>query len=158
VATNLVILNVRSTLCFLNTTHIDPDASDLPALYAVALFMPTIINSLGFTAASAQLLSIPPFACAALWAIVAGWLSDRTGYRGPFVAFNILLQIIGYSLAYGSNGGAAMGYTACFVSATGAYSNLSMINAWIAGNSAGEVKRGTVVAMSIGIGNLGGCV
>lgn len=32
-------------------------------VYAISLFTPTIVNELGFTAATSQIMSVPPFVC-----------------------------------------------------------------------------------------------
>lgn len=52
------------------------------SLYAFSLFLPTIVEQLGFTSAKAQLLTVPPYAVAAVCTIGIGWLADRTGWRG----------------------------------------------------------------------------
>jgi MFS family permease len=140
-------------LCALN-----PVLRALPALYGVALFLPTIIASLGYSNADAQLLSVPPFVGASLYTVLVGWLSDRTGVRGPFIACNLFIEVIGYALAYTTNGSGGQGYAACMICALGAYSNISMVVAWLGGNAGGEVKRGVVLGLVIGVGNFGGCV
>lgn len=68
------------------------------ALYAFSLFIPTIIQSmgtlsfrsrrrrsltlLGYKNTHAQLLSVPPYAVAAVVTISVGYIADRTGKRG----------------------------------------------------------------------------
>jgi MFS family permease len=128
----------------------------LPSVYAVSLFTPSIIVSLGFTAAKAQLLSIPPFVCGAIYAITMGYLSDRTKLRGPFFILNSCVAMIGYALACASRSSAAMGYAAAMIATTGVYANISLTIAWVGGNVGGEVKRGAAIAMVIGIGNFAG--
>lgn len=39
-------------------------------LYAYALFLPSIINQLGFTSTQAQLLSVPPYAAASISVVI----------------------------------------------------------------------------------------
>ena len=53
---------------------VDTDAGvlgDVP-LYAFSLFLPSIIASLGYKSTTAQLLSVPPYAAAAILTITVG--------------------------------------------------------------------------------------
>lgn len=52
------------------------------ALYAFSLFIPTIIQQMGYQSTRAQLLSVPPYAVAAVVTITVGYVADRTGKRG----------------------------------------------------------------------------
>lgn len=74
-------------------------------LYAFALFVPTIIKSLdsGYTSTEANLLSVPPYAAAAILTIIIGFVADKTGKRGLCNIFTSLLAIIGFSMLLGSN-------------------------------------------------------
>lgn len=56
-------------------------------LYAFSLFLPTIIENLGYeSSTTANLLSVPPYACAAILTVFIGWLADRTKARGYCVS------------------------------------------------------------------------
>ena len=60
------------------------------ALYAFSLFLPTIMKNLGYTSTRAQLLSVPPYAVAAVVTIAVGFIADRTQMRGkPIFLDNI---------------------------------------------------------------------
>lgn len=52
------------------------------ALYAFSLFIPTIIQQMGYKNTHAQLLSVPPYAVAAAVTIFIGYIADRTRMRG----------------------------------------------------------------------------
>ena len=43
-------------------------------VYAISLFMPTIVQQMGFSAANAQLLTVPPFFCGCLATIISASL------------------------------------------------------------------------------------
>jgi hypothetical protein len=131
--------------------------SVLVPVYAVALFTPTIIHNLGFSAANAQLLSIPPFVSGCISTVVIGIYSDKMNLRGPFVVLGAAVSMIGYILAYVTSK-PGPGYAAAIIAATGVYPTIAVILAWAGGNAGGDTKRGVVLAMVIGIGNLGGCV
>jgi len=126
-------------------------------VYAVALFTPTIIYNLGFSAAGAQLLSIPPFVCGCISTVIIGVYSDKMNLRGPFVVLGAGVSMIGYIIAYVTSK-PGPGYAAAIIAASGVYSTIPVNIAWAGGNAGGDMKRGVVLAMAIGIGNLGGYV
>lgn len=64
-------------------------------LYTLSLFMPTIIKALGYQAAVAQLLTIPPYAVSFLTTLVVAVLSERTGHRAIFIAGSSLVAAVG---------------------------------------------------------------
>ena len=47
-------------------------------LYAFSLFLPTIVEELGYESTTANLLSVPPYAAAAVLTVAIGWYADRT--------------------------------------------------------------------------------
>lgn len=124
-------------------------------VYAIALFTPTIVNLLGFTAAQAQLLTIPPFVVGCLFTILVGIYSDRYNLRGPFIVGGCLVALIGYIILY-TQTKPGVAYFGAILAATGIYPTIAVDLAWAGGNAGGDVKRGVVIAMVIGIGNLGG--
>ena len=125
--------------------------------YTVALFTPTIVRDLGYSAANAQLLSVPPFACAGVSTLILCFFSDRANMRGPFVVFCATISMIGYIIAY-TTSQAGPGYVALMFAASGAFPGVALLLAWAGGNSGGNMKKGIVLALVIGLGNLGGCV
>jgi len=124
-------------------------------VYAVALFTPSIINELGYSAARAQLLTIPPFVCGCLLTIVVGIYSDKYNLRAPFIIGGAFVSIIGYIVLYTQSEPGA-GYAGSIIACMGVYPTIAVNLAWAGGNAGGDVKRGVVIAMVIGIGNLGG--
>lgn len=49
---------------------------------SLSLFSPTIVQGLGYAGLNAQLYSVPPYAVAYVWTLIAAWLSDRQKTRG----------------------------------------------------------------------------
>ncbi|KAJ7583023.1 MFS general substrate transporter [Mycena floridula] len=123
--------------------------------YCFALFLPSIINGLGFTAAKAQAMSSPPYILSCIVTMLVGKYSDKTGLRGPFILGINVLGIIGYSVLYATKTPVA-GYVASFIACSGLFANIASIISWAASNTGGDVKRSVVLAMVIGLGNLGG--
>ncbi|KAH9963862.1 MFS general substrate transporter [Russula dissimulans] len=124
-------------------------------VYSVALFTPTIIHDLGFSAANAQLLSVPPFVCGCITTITIGIYSDKMNVRGPFVVGGAAVSMVGYIIAC-STGKAGPGYAAAIIAASGVYPTIAVLIAWAGGNAGGDMKRGVVLAMVVGLANLGG--
>ncbi|KIM85952.1 hypothetical protein PILCRDRAFT_5051 [Piloderma croceum F 1598] len=75
------------------------DLAGVVPIYAIALFTPTIINELGYSAANAQLLSVPPFA-GGFFTVLVGIYSDKYQIRGPIVAGGVFISLIGYIVLY----------------------------------------------------------
>lgn len=68
------------------------------ALSSISVFLPSIVKTLGYTNAKAQLMTVPPYACAGVVMLVLAKLSDRAKVRGPFVAAVLALSGIGYTI------------------------------------------------------------
>ncbi|KAF8499645.1 MFS general substrate transporter [Russula emetica] len=103
----------------------------LVPIYSVALFLPTIIHDLGYSAARVQLLTVPPFVCSCISTIIVGIYSDKLTPPGA-------------------------GYVAVIIAASGVFSTVPIILSWAGGNAGGEVKRVVVFAMVVGFGNFRG--
>jgi len=124
-------------------------------LYAFSLFLPTIIKGLGYTSGKAQLLSVPPYVAGCIATILFGYYSDKYAKRGPFVIATALIGITGYAVLLGTSSAGA-GYAGAFIAAMGVYPALPCAISWVGNNVGGDLKRGLVIGMAIGIGNLGG--
>ena len=57
------------------------------SLYAFSLFLPTIVKEMGYKSIHAQLLSVPPYAVAAVVTVTIGFIADRTRMRGTTTNF-----------------------------------------------------------------------
>ncbi|KAK5656845.1 hypothetical protein OQA88_4393 [Cercophora sp. LCS_1] len=108
----------------------------LSGIYSFGLFLPTIIFGLGYTAHEAQLWSVPPYAVAACTTL--------------FVAF------IGYAAIANMDNHPKAKYGMTFLMATGIYSSVPCVLAWLSNNSAGHYKRATSAALQLSVANCGG--
>ncbi|KAI5459078.1 major facilitator superfamily domain-containing protein [Mariannaea sp. PMI_226] len=127
-------------------------------LYTLSLFLPTIIKNLGYTAAVAQLLTIPPYAVAFLTCLGVAIASERTGKRAVFIAGSSATAIIGYILLLANTDPVArpgLSYAGTFFAAAGIYPACALVLSWPAINVSGQTKRAIANAMQISIGNLG---
>ncbi|KAL0573731.1 hypothetical protein V5O48_008227 [Marasmius crinis-equi] len=127
-------------------------------LYTLSLFLPTIIRDLGYTAANAQLLSVPPYALATVLTLLVAIYSQRLSLRAPFMIGSSLFGIIGYIILMANKNPTqhpGVSYVGTFFAAGGIYPATALALSWPAMNVAGQTKRATACAMQISVGNLG---
>lgn len=131
---------------------------DMP-LYAFSLFLPSIINNLGWNTSivRSQLMSVPPYACAAILTVAIGFIADRTRARGLCNILVSLLGVVGFGMLIGSDK-AGVQYAGTFLGALGIYPCIANTISWMANNIEGVYKRGVVLGFVIGWGNLNGVV
>ena len=123
-------------------------------LYTLSLFLPTIIKELGYTAAQAQLLTVPPYAVATLLTNTAAVASEKFKIRAPFIMGGSSLAAVGYIILLSSTK-PGVGYFGTILAAAGIYPATAIVLSWPANNVSGQTKRATANAMQISIGNLG---
>ncbi|KAF8809511.1 MFS general substrate transporter [Phlegmacium glaucopus] len=131
--------------------------ADMP-LYAFSLFLPSIINQLGFTANPANLLTVPVYVFACMATCTVGFLADRWGQRGYFNIAAFMERIVGgagYIILICSRN-AALSYFAVYMAACGIYPVIR--ESWVSNNVEGSYKRSVSLAMVISFGNLNGAV
>ena len=102
--------------------------------YAMKFTMPTIVQSMGFTSSTAQLLTIPPYACGAISAFVFSTLSDRFRWRMPFLAVPQCCVVIGFAVLFSKaadiKNNIAVCYFAVCLACIGMYPIFPSVNAW----------------------------
>lgn len=113
---------------------------------------------MGYQAAVAQLLTIPPYAFAFLSTLVIAILSEKTGQRALFIGGSSLFAAIGYIMLLANTSPLSrpgLSYAATFFAAGGIYPATALVLSWPAINVSGQTKRAVANAMQITIGNLG---
>lgn len=126
-------------------------------IYSFALFSPTIIKGMGYTANNAQLMSVPPYVCACFFTILASYVADRVKQRGVFLLGFQLIALAGFGLLAGTSSTSSQ-YGGLVMAAIGIYPQIPLSMAWNSGNIGGSLKRGTGIAMQVMGGNCGGIV
>ncbi|KYK59244.1 MFS transporter [Drechmeria coniospora] len=133
----------------------------LMPLYAFSTFLPSIIQNMSFTdkeqIVKNQLLSVPPYALAALLTVVVGFWSDKCQRRGVFNMGCAAIGITGFIMLMATTKPGVQ-YAGTFLGACGIYPSISLTIAWVANNVEGVYKRGIVLGFVIGWGNLNGVV
>lgn len=122
---------------------------------ALSYFIPTILESMGFTSSDSILLYAPPYYYSVIPVIITSFVADRLALRGPMIVFNAACLIAGMAML-GFPTDVAVRYAGVLI-ATGAYvSNWAAMNAWQMNNVTGQWKRATTAAAVSGCNALGG--
>ncbi|VBB78425.1 Putative MFS transporter [Podospora comata] len=123
----------------------------------LSVFLPTILNDLGWTNTQAQLYSVPPYVCACVVAIAVAWLSDKSGQRGVWLGSFACLAVVGFAiLRWVEN--TNVRYMAVFFVTIGAFPGGPGFLSWAMNNSAGPSVRAVTSAYVVTLGTIGGIV
>lgn len=131
--------------------------------YATALFVPSIVNSLGYSGIDSQIQSIPIWIAASCVTLIVSVLTDRLRHRFCFVLAGICVASVGYVilLCQGPmDAGLPLGvrHMAVFFVCIGTYIVQPVTIVWMANNLGGHYKRAIGLAIQIGFGNIGGII
>ncbi|EXJ82987.1 hypothetical protein A1O3_06804 [Capronia epimyces CBS 606.96] len=129
-------------------------------LYAFTYAAPSIILELGYTAAQAQLLTIPIYFLGAVSTIFFSVLADRHQTRWPFIVAPFSLALVGLIglLAVPHPHLPGLTYAFLFTIPAGVYPPLIGCLSWVGNNLAPTWKRAIGMALLISLGNLGGAI
>ncbi|KAK0533143.1 hypothetical protein OC835_003110 [Tilletia horrida] len=120
---------------------------------SLPIYLPTILQGLGYSSINAQGYSAPPYVCAFVVALTAAFVSDRTGYRGTPCIFMATLAAVGY-IILGTSTEDHTRYGACFMVAIGLFSFIPLVIYWLLLNQSNKSKRGVALAI---LGTTGQC-
>ena len=84
--------------------------------YAMKFTMPTILTSMGYKAANAQLLTIPPYAVGAISAYAFAIFADKYSWRYPFIVGPQLCMLVAFSVLFALAGKIEENIAACYFS------------------------------------------
>ncbi|THH00402.1 hypothetical protein EW026_g2123 [Hermanssonia centrifuga] len=126
--------------------------------YSFAYFSPTIIQGLGHTAITTQLLSIPPYFAAFVFGMIISAISDRLHHRFAFTMLGICIAIVGFSILFSVHNHTNVEYGALFLAAIGTYTAMPLALCWYSMNVQGHAQRSVAGAFQIGFGNVGGII
>lgn len=131
--------------------------------YATALFIPSIVASLGYSGIQAQIHSIPIWIVASIVTLGVSIATDRLKHRYGFIMFGVIFASIGYIilLCQGplhSGLSPHVRYMAVFFVTAGCYIVQPVAIVWMANNLSGHYKRAIGLAIQVGVGNIGGII
>lgn len=127
-------------------------------VYGFTATVPTVINGLGYSAANAQLLTIPIYVFASIITLIFAWLSDYYRTRSPFIIAGYCIASVGFiaQLAIPHPKYPGLTYGFLFPVAGGLYCPFICLVSWIANSLAPSSKRAVGMALLISVGNMGG--
>ena len=67
-------------------------------LFGLAVFVPTVINSLGYSPIRTQLFTVPPYAVSTVCSLIGALVADRYKCRGYVAVFFSIVAIAGYAM------------------------------------------------------------
>ena len=125
--------------------------------YSLALFSPTIVQSLGFESYRAQLMTAPPYAFAFITTMTTAYFSDRYARRAVFILFWLTITIIGFTILIILEN-SYVKYFAVFLTTGGISPCVATCIAFISCNISPHTKRATALAFMLSVGNSGGAI
>ena len=126
-------------------------------LYAFSLFLPTILEGMGYSGIHGQLLSVPPYAVAVCLTVAVGYVADRQQRRGLFNIGFVCIAITGFIMLL-SSASPRVQYAGTFLAAAGIYPTIPNSISWAANNFEGLYKRGVIIGTMVGWGNIMGVI
>ncbi|PWY91837.1 MFS general substrate transporter [Aspergillus sclerotioniger CBS 115572] len=121
---------------------------------SLPVFLPTILEDMGFTSINAQGLTAPPFFASFLVTIATTWLADRIQQRGLVIALFSLIGAIGYVLLATCTS-VGVRYFGVFLAAAGVFPSIANILPWVLNNQGSDSRRGMGIVILNIIGQCG---
>ncbi|KAL8950445.1 MAG: hypothetical protein Q9222_003513 [Ikaeria aurantiellina] len=113
---------------------------------SLPVFLPTILEDMGFSSINAQGLTAPPFFLSFLVTIFSVYVADKTQQRGATVMVMSTIGFIGYVLLAACET-VGVRYFGVFLAAAGIFPSIANILPWVLNNQGSETRRGTGIAI-----------
>ncbi|KAE8833427.1 hypothetical protein HRS9139_05246 [Pyrenophora teres f. teres] len=123
---------------------------------AFSIFMPMVVQGLGYSSIQANLMSVPPFICGAIGLYLFALSSDHRKERGYHIIVGIFISLIGLIVTVTTVSHGAQ-YAGLCILLFGSYISAPLTLAWLSGNNPEPGKRSVVMGVN-GFGNLAGVV
>lgn len=128
---------------------------------AVNLFMPQIIQRLGYGTIQTNLFTVAPNITGAVMLLILAFTSDWLRLRSPFVALGFLLTCMGFAIYAAIDNIEAqlrLGYYATFMMCWGTSAPSVLLSTWYNNNIAHEGQRLVLTSVGVPLANLMGLV
>ncbi|KAJ5818979.1 hypothetical protein N7474_004570 [Penicillium riverlandense] len=123
---------------------------------AFGVFLPVVVQGMGYSSNQANLMSVPPFVCGAVGLYVVAFSSDHFKERGYHTIFGLIVCLIGLIMVITIEQDKGR-YAALCILLLGSYITPSLTMAWLSGNTPAPGKRSLVIGVN-GFGNLAGVI
>ncbi|KAH9807361.1 MFS general substrate transporter [Teratosphaeria destructans] len=120
---------------------------------SLPVFLPTILEDMGFSGINAQGLSAPPYALACIVTLVTCWIADKTQQRGLTIMAMSLVGAIGYIMLVASKS-VGVRYAGTFFATAGIFPALANMTSWVINNQGSDTRRGAGMVI---LGLVGQC-
>ncbi len=132
---------------------------DFGVIKFVSTYLPSLIQSMGYTAANAQYMTAPPYVIACAFCLFGGYSSSRQKEHGFHLAFSLAIGLLGFILllALFNQGKTALFVSTC-IACCGTFAACPLVLSWLTNNVGGHTKRATAVGFAVCIGQIGGIV
>ncbi|RDW93745.1 putative MFS transporter [Aspergillus mulundensis] len=121
---------------------------------SLPVFLPTILEDMGFESIHAQGLTAPPFFVSFLFSIGTTWLADRFQQRGLTIVCFSLVGTVGYVLLAACTS-VGVRYFGVFLAAAGVFPCIANILPWVLNNQGSDSRRGMGIVILNIIGQCG---
>jgi len=126
-------------------------------LSSISGFLPTLVSELGYkSSTSANLMTVPPYACAFVAMYIISYSSDHFRERGLHIAVPSLISAVSYLTVANLPADALHAkYGLLCVTTAMNYATYPPGHAWVANNLGNETKRAIGMGLYTAIGNFG---
>lgn len=143
-----VLLDLKAWLCALMYFCGNVTYSSLP------VFLPTILQDMGYTAINAQGLSAPPSFAAFLFALITTWIADKTQQRCLVLFVTAAVGGVGY-IILATVDTVGVRYFATFLASAGVFSTIPNILGLTLNNQGSDTRRGMSIVLINLVGQCG---
>lgn len=129
-------------------------------LQSVSLFLPQIVQRLGYDKIKTNLYTVAPNIVGACVLLILAFASDHARLRFPFIALGFLLTFTGF-IIYATievEQSLHVAYFACFMMTWGTSAPSVLLSTWYNNNVADENRRVTLTSVGVPLANLMGIV
>lgn len=116
------------------------------------------MKELGYTASTAQLLTVPIYVTACALSVIVAYYSDRLRKRSPFILVGLGIGVIGFIICVAASSRGVQGavYAGVFIAYCAIIPTGPGIITWLSNNLAGSYKRSAGMGIQISLGSLSG--
>ncbi|KAJ5552047.1 hypothetical protein N7461_006745 [Penicillium sp. DV-2018c] len=129
-------------------------------LQSVQLFLPVIIQRLGYSTVKTNLYTVAPNISGAVVLLILAFGSDWTRWRFPFIALGFFFTFVGFVIYATIDVQKDLGvaYFASFLMTWGTSAPSVLLDAWYNNNTAKEGRRVVLTSIAVPVANLMGVV
>ncbi|KAK7203381.1 major facilitator superfamily domain-containing protein [Myxozyma melibiosi] len=130
-------------------------------LQSVTVFLPQIVERLGYSTVKTNLYTVAPNISGAVVLLLLAFMSDKYRLRSPFIAIGFLLPVLGFIIYLAIsdvNAHLNVAYFACFLMTAGIAAPSVLLSTWFSNNIPSEGQRAALTGVGVPLANLMGLV